>query len=143
MSVRDRLAQLLREAPADADAIEFEGSWWTWGRLQGAAAEVDGTLTAAGVGPAGRVGVVLENRPEIAAAVLAVLASGRCLVTMSPLQPPDRLAGDFTRAAVPVLLASPEVLERPGVQESAAAGGLVLRLDEAGAVTSVAGAVPP
>ena len=143
MTVRDRLAQLLREAPADADAIEFEGRWWSWGRLQEAAADVDRTLGAAGIGAAGRVGVVLENRPEIAAAVLAILSSGRCLVTMSPLQPPDRLAGDITRATVPVLIATPEVLDRPGVQDAAAAGGLVLRLDDEGTLTPVAGAVPP
>src|SRR5215207_8912359 len=143
MTVRDRLAQLLREAPSEADALEFEGRWWSWGRLQSAAAAVEEALSAAGLGPAGRVGVVLENRPEITAAVLAVLASGRCLVTMSPLQPPDRLAADITRSGVPVLLAGPEVLERPGVVDAAAAAGLVLRMDAEGAVAPVAGAVPP
>src|SRR5215207_2073207 len=143
MTVRDRLAQLLREAPSEADALEFEGRWWSWGRLQSAAAAVEEALSAAGLGPAGRVGVVLENRPEITAAVLAVLASGRCLVTMSPLQPPDRLAADITRSGVPVLLAGPEVLQRPGVVDAAAAAGLVLHMDAEGAVATVAGAVPP
>jgi acyl-coenzyme A synthetase/AMP-(fatty) acid ligase len=142
MTVRDRLAQLLREAPADVDALEFESRWWSWGRLQAASAAVDEALDAAGIGAAGRVGVVLENRPEIVAAVLAILSSGRCLVTMSPLQPPDRLAGDITLAAVPVLIAAPQVLDRPGVRDAAAADGLVLRLDAEGAVGAVAGAVP-
>lgn len=142
-TVRDRIAQLLRDAPADAEAIEFEGRWWTWGQLQTAAAAIDEALTAAGIGSAGRVGVVLENRPEHVAVVLAILASDRCLVTMSPLQPPERLSADIGRSRVPVLLGSPGVLARDGVLEAAAADGLVLRLDPDGGFEPVAGAVPP
>jgi len=142
-TVRARLEQLLREAPADAEAIEFEGAWWTWGRLQSTASMVGRTLDEAGIGVGGRVGVVLENRPENVATVLAILATGRCVVTMSPLQPPDRLAGDLARAGVPVLVAGPEVLSRPGVQDAAAAAGLVVQLDGEGELTPVGGAVPP
>jgi acyl-coenzyme A synthetase/AMP-(fatty) acid ligase len=142
MTVRVRIAQLLQDAPAEAEAVEFEGRWWSWGQLQAAAAEVDAALDAAGIGAAGRVGVVLENRPEHVCAVLAILASDRCLVTMSPLQPPDRLSADLRRSGVPVLLASSEVLERPGVLDAAAATGLVLRLEPDGGVATVAGAVP-
>src|SRR5829696_3437385 len=138
-TVRARLEQLLREAPADAEAIEFEGVWWTWGRLQSTASMVGRTLDEAGIGVGGRVGVVLENRPENVATVLAILATGRCVVTMSPLQPPDRLAGDIARAGVPALVAGPEVLGRPGVQDAAAAAGLVLQLDREGILTRIAG----
>jgi long-chain acyl-CoA synthetase len=141
-TVRTRIAQLLREAPADAEAVEFEGRWWTWGQLRTATAAIDEVLTAAGIGPAGRVGVVLENRPEHVCALLAILSTDRCLVTMSPLQPPERLAADLRRSGVPVLLASPEVLARPGVQDAAAETGLVLRLDPDGGAARVAGAVP-
>jgi long-chain acyl-CoA synthetase len=61
---------------------------------------------------------------------------------MSPLQAPERLSADLRRREVPVLLASPEVLARPGVQDAAAESGLMLRLDPAGAVRPAAGAVP-
>ena len=142
-AVRSRLAQLLRDAPGDAEAVEFEGTWWTWAQIRTTAARIDETLVEAGIGPAGRVGVVLENRPEHVCAVLAILASGRCLVTMSPLQPPHRLAADIGRSAAPVVLGSPEVLARPGVEEAAAVSGLVLRLDPDGGVVPVAGRVPP
>jgi acyl-CoA synthetase (AMP-forming)/AMP-acid ligase II len=138
--VRQRLAQLLSEAPADAQAIEFEDAWWTWGRLQATAAATDSALTAAGIGPAGRVGLVLENRPEHVAVVLAVLATGRCLVPVSPLQPPERMAADVARSEVPVLLASPDVLAREAVRE--AATGLVLRLTPEGAVEEAGGRAP-
>jgi long-chain acyl-CoA synthetase len=141
LGVRQRIAQLLREAPADADAVEFDEAWWSWGRLQRTASEVDAVLTAAGVRNAGRVGVVLENRPEIVAAALAILASGRCLVTMSPLQPPERLAADIGRSDVPVLLATDEVLDRPGIRD-AMADRLVVRLGGDGAVEPVSGSAP-
>lgn len=141
-AVRRRIAQLLEQAPPDAEAIEFDGVWWTWRQLGAIAAAVDEALVVAGIGGAGRVGVVLENRPEHAAAVLAILSSGRCLVTMSPLQPPDRLAADLHRSGVPVVIASPEVLARPGVQAAAAAAGLVLQLEPDGRVRPVAGAAP-
>jgi acyl-CoA synthetase (AMP-forming)/AMP-acid ligase II len=132
--------QLLQEAPPDADAIEFEDVWWSWGRLQVTAAAVRAAVDAAGLGPGARIGVVLENRPEHVAAVVAVLASDRCVVTLSPLQPPERLAADVGRSAPPVLLASPEVLARPGVRE--AATGLVLELRPDGGVVEAGGTAP-
>jgi len=74
--------------------------------------------------------------------VLALLTTDRCLVTMSPLQPPERLAADIGRAEVPVLFASPEVLARPGVQDAAAVHGQVRRLEADGTSGPVAGTVP-
>jgi long-chain acyl-CoA synthetase len=141
-AVRQRLGQVLREAPAEAEAIEFEGAWWSWGRLRAVAAAVDDALRAAGVGTGARVGLVLENRPEHVAALLDVLVTDRCLVTLSPLQPPERLSADLTRSTVPVLLASPDVLAGAGVLDAAAAHGLVLELNAGGEVRTVAGAVP-
>jgi long-chain acyl-CoA synthetase len=73
-TVRTRLAQLLRQAPADAEAVGFEGRWWTWGQLRTATVSIDEALTSAGVGPAGRVGVVLENRPEQVCVLLSAFS---------------------------------------------------------------------
>jgi acyl-CoA synthetase (AMP-forming)/AMP-acid ligase II len=53
--------------------------------------------------------VALRNRPEHVAAVLAVLAADRCLTTVNPLQPAERLAADIERADVPVLIADPDL----------------------------------
>lgn len=88
MGIRDRLSRLLTEAPANAEAIEYEGDWWTWGQIQDTARDVVEALDALGLPAGGRVGVVLENRPEHVAVVAAVIASGRCVVMLSPLQPP-------------------------------------------------------
>jgi long-chain acyl-CoA synthetase len=64
MGARSRLAELLGEAPADAEAVEFAESWWTWGMLRAAARSADDLLGRLGLGAGARVGVVLENRPE-------------------------------------------------------------------------------
>jgi long-chain acyl-CoA synthetase len=142
MGFRVRFATLLREAPADADAVEFDEVWWSWGRIQELSRAFDDLLLEHGAGPGTRVGLVLENRPEHTAVIASLLGADRCLVTLSPLQPAERLASDLERSAVPVMVASSEVLGRPGVLTAGAAHGLVLELGADGSVTVVGGAVP-
>ncbi|HVW41090.1 MAG TPA: fatty acid--CoA ligase family protein [Amycolatopsis sp.] len=102
-SISSRLAGLWDVDPG-AQAISHEGRWWTWGDLTATADALDQRW------PAGaRIAVVLENRPEFVAAVLAVLKTGRCLTTVSPLQPVERMAADLARVGPRVLVASPAV----------------------------------
>ncbi|WP_040825886.1 class I adenylate-forming enzyme family protein [Nocardia jiangxiensis] len=142
MGIRDRLSRLLAEAPAAAEAIEHEEVWWTWGSVQATAAAVARDLQAAGLGEDARVGVVLENRPEHVAAVAALIASGRCVVMLSPLQPAARLAADIARCELPVVISGGEVLSRAGVLDAVTASGLALRLDLDGSVHTAGGTVP-
>lgn len=127
MRSRDRFRQLLDEAPPESEVIEFGAEWITWGVLQHVDRTLDHLLTGHAPGAGTRVGLILENRPEHVAVLLSLIARDRCIVTMSPLQPPERLSGDIARAAVPVLVGSPEALVRPGVLESAE-GALILEL---------------
>lgn len=127
MRSRDRFVQLLEQAPADTEAIEFDERWTTWGTLQRIDALLDRELTARGLGEGTRVGLVLESRPEHVAVLLGLIARGRCIVTMSPLQPPERLSADIAASDVPVLVGSPEALGRAGVLE-AASDAVVLEL---------------
>lgn len=140
MTVRRRLALLLDEAPDSAPAVEFSGQWWTWDQVRAASRGLRHCLDELGVGPGGRVGVVLENRPEHVSAVIAVLASDRCLVTLSGLQPPERLAGDIERSQVPVVVASADALDRNSLLT--AGGRTVLCLAPDGSVTIAASAPP-
>ncbi len=142
MGARSRLAELLSRTPADAQAVEFEESWWTWGSLGSLSRRLDEVLDAASLGEGARVGVVLENRPEHVGAVVTLLASGRCMVTLSPLQPPERLAADIARCGAPVVIASAEVLDRPGVLDAITAVGLAVRLDRDGGLGPVGGRAP-
>ncbi|MEU1185522.1 AMP-binding protein [Streptomyces sp. NPDC005820] len=134
MGIRDRLSRLLAEADADAEAIEYDGQWWTWGQVRRTAREVIAALDSAGLGAGARVGVVLENRPEHIAVVAAVIGSGRCLVMLSPLQPAARLAADIDRCTLPVVVAGPEPLTRAGVLTAATAQGMALELATDGAI---------
>ena len=75
----------------DAQAVEFGDAAFSWGDLRSAVSRIDAALTEAGVGHAAAVGVLLRNRPGMLAALLALLLSGRCIVSLNPLQPDDEL----------------------------------------------------
>ncbi|MFE2985779.1 class I adenylate-forming enzyme family protein [Streptomyces sp. NPDC059262] len=142
MDARSRLAELLSDAPAQAQAVEFEESWWSWGQLSALAGRLNALLDAAGLGAGARVGVVLENRPEHVGTVISLIASGRCVVTLSPLQPPERLAADVTNSGASAVVASPDVLGRAGVRDAVTAAGLALRLAPDGTVAADGGRPP-
>lgn len=132
---RTRLSDLLADAPADGEVITVDDTWWTWGDLAGLSRRFDAVLDGLGLGPGARVGLVLENRPQHLGVVLAALAGDRCVVTLSPLQPPDRLAADIRRSAAPVVVASAEVLARDGVAAAVAEAGLAVTVAADGTFT--------
>lgn len=141
MGVRNRLARLLAEAPPDAPAIEAEGSWTTWGLIRSTARSLDEELNRRGLGRGSRIGVVLENSPEHVATLMALLATERCLVTLSPMQPAERLVSDIAHSGAPVVVASPEVFDRPGLREAVEADALAVQVDRTGAVEVLGGQV--
>jgi long-chain acyl-CoA synthetase len=85
--------------------LECDGRWASWGAVRSLTERVDRELTAAGCRTAGRVAVVLSNRMESVAALIAIFRGGRTLVTISPLQPPDRLSADLAASGVSFVLA--------------------------------------
>jgi len=115
----------------DAEALEFEGRWISWGQLARTRAALQAQL--ASLGRSGRVAVLMRNRPEILCATLACIAEGQCLVTINPVYPDDRVAEDLSDAAAPVIIASSQDWARPGVASAATASGalcLEVSLDE-------------
>jgi acyl-coenzyme A synthetase/AMP-(fatty) acid ligase len=85
--------------------MQVEGRWSSWGAVRSLTERIDRELTGAGCGEGARVAVVLSNRMESVAALLAIFRGGRTLVTISPLQPPERLGADLSAAAVSYVLA--------------------------------------
>jgi long-chain acyl-CoA synthetase len=85
--------------------LECDGRWASWGSVRSLTERIDRELTAAGCQTGGRVAVVLSNRMESVAALIAIFRGGRTLVTISPLQPPDRLSADLAASAVSFILA--------------------------------------
>src|SRR6185312_3145968 len=103
-SIHDALGRLWRAAD-DTDMIQRDRSWISWGRVRTLVEELDQQLTAAGCGVGGRVAVVLGNRMESVAAIIAIMRGLRTLVTVSPLQPVERLSADLVATKACFVLA--------------------------------------
>lgn len=129
------LAKLVRgvlSLDPTAPAIEFEGRWRTWGDLGRVVEGLDAVLAQAGLGPGTRIGVMLRNHPLTAATLLEVVVSDRCVVTLNPSLPDDRLANDIRLLRPPVLVGLARDWARPAVEAAAREiGCLGLLLDEA------------
>jgi acyl-CoA synthetase (AMP-forming)/AMP-acid ligase II len=85
--------------------LQCDGRWTSWGAVRALTERIDRELAAAGCETGGRVAVVLSNRVPSVAALIAILRGGRTLVTISPLQPPDRLSADLAASGVSYVLA--------------------------------------
>jgi long-chain acyl-CoA synthetase len=103
-TIDDALGRLW-DADDTARMVEYAGTWSSWGSVRSLTERIDAELTAAGCGEGGRVAVVLSNRMESVAALIAIFRGHRTLVTISPLQPPERLSADLAAAAVSFVLA--------------------------------------
>ena len=102
-----------------APAMEFEGRWCTWGQLEGLITKLDEALLEIDLGAGARVAVVLRNVPEIAAVLTGVVITDRCMVTLNPLLPDERLAKEVAAVGAPVLIACAEDWRRPGFLKAA------------------------
>lgn len=103
--------------------LQVDGRWVVWGAVRSLTERIDAELTAAGCGEGGRVAVVLSNRMESVAALIATLRGGRTLVTISPLQPPERLSADLVASGVAFVLAPSALWSEPVFGESVASLG--------------------
>jgi acyl-CoA synthetase (AMP-forming)/AMP-acid ligase II len=121
---------VVRLEPA-APAIEFKGRWTSWRDIEAVMEGVDSALERAGLGPGTRVAGLLRNDPRIAATILGVVASERCVVTLNPLLPDERLAADLLQLKPPALIGVAADLRRAPVLAAAqAVGCLVLQLSD-------------
>jgi long-chain acyl-CoA synthetase len=111
--------------------LQNDGRWVSWGSVRSLTERIDAELTAAGCGEGRRVAVVLSNRMESVAALIAIFRGGRTLVTISPLQPPERLSADLGASAVSYVLAPSTLWSESVFSETVAAlGAASWSLDE-------------
>jgi acyl-CoA synthetase (AMP-forming)/AMP-acid ligase II len=130
MGIARRMREVLSIDPT-AGAVEFEGKWHSWGELSAILDAVDRELEHAHLGPGTAVGVMLRNRPCLVGALLGVLSTQRCLVTINPHQGGEKLAEDLRGLRLPAIIAHHDDWERPGVRSAAAdAEALGLALTE-------------
>ncbi len=116
----ERVHAVLRVDPARG-AIEQNGRWWSWGQLAQLMQDVDALLASCGLGAGTPVGMLLRNRPAHLGALLQVLISSRCAVTINPFQSPEKLAADLSKLRCPVYVADEQDWAHPELREAAAA----------------------
>ena len=104
----------------DPDRIEldFEGRDYSWRQIADAVRAIEDALGAMGLPEDARIGVMLRNRPGHVAATVAVLSTDRCLVTLNPALPDDRLFADVEGLGLPAIIADTADLARPGLAEA-------------------------
>lgn len=124
-----RLRRVIAAAP-EATALTFEDRHYPWAFLRRGVDDLDRLLAEAGEPDAHRIGIVLRNRPGELAALVAVIATGRQVVTLSPFHGDVALAEDIATLAPQVLVASAEDWARPGFA-AAAAGVATLPIETA------------
>jgi long-chain acyl-CoA synthetase len=134
-AVMSRLSALFTAWP-DEQAIQFEGTWWTWGRVGQVAAALADALASDAVAPTvPPIAIVMRQRPVLVAAELAVLAMGRTALLVSPLQPDGPLAADIATIPAAVVIAHSIDWRRTGFAEAVAAAQVVgIELDDDGGV---------
>ncbi|WAC54010.1 class I adenylate-forming enzyme family protein [Gordonia sp. SL306] len=121
------IRQALRElwsAPDDARMIQQDGRWYTWGEVRALAEKIDRELTGIGACGGSRIGVVLGNRMESIAALVALLSTGRTITTLNPMQPIGRLTADLHQSRPRVVLAPAKLWD--SVEFSAVAADLAV-----------------
>lgn len=128
--IADRMAEVMAIDPG-APAVHHGSAIWTWGDLAGHGARVDDLLPEHLRRRDGlRVAMVMRNRPPHVATILNSLARRRCLVPVSSLQKPARLAADVASLHAAVVIADVEDWGRPELGEAVrVAGALGLALD--------------
>ena len=90
---------------SDAGAVEYDGQWWTWGELRRLADAISRIADEARFGDDAPVAILLRNRPSVYAALVSVIESRRCLVTINPMQSPQRIGEDLRSLSAPIIIA--------------------------------------
>jgi len=121
-TLREQILATL-DGPRAAPAIQFKGHWSTWGDVADIVSGLDAACERLGLGAGTVVACVLRNRPEHAAAMIGVVGSGRCLLTLNGLAPDDKLAADVSSAAAAVVIAAAEDWRREPLRAAAKAAG--------------------
>lgn len=113
-----RLRRVLSAVP-EATALTFEDRSYPWAFLRRGVEDLERLLAEAGVPEAHRIGIVLRNRPGHLAVLVAVIATGRQVVTLSPFHGDTALAEDIATLSPQVVVAGAEDWARPGMAEAA------------------------
>ncbi len=107
MSLQTLTAQALAR-PANEPAIEFQGTWRTWGEMRRVSEQLAALIGASGASPHAPIAFVARNRPSAIAALLGLIAMGRTVRMLYAFQSAAALAQDVARMRPSVIVAARE-----------------------------------
>ena len=123
------MSERLRETPAidpGAPALHYAGSWRPWRYFTEVTARLDQKLSELGVGKGAPVGLLPRNTPAAAAAAVAIIASERCIVCISPLNGDSKVAADIAALDLAVIVGDAADWQRAPLAAAAADGDTVM-----------------
>lgn len=108
MDISHRITEVMRIDPT-APALHYDRRWWNWDEVRQFGERLDAHLANRLPPRLGTpVGVVMRNRPAHVAAVLHILSRGYCLVPISSIQAPARIADDVRAQHPPIVVSDAE-----------------------------------
>ena len=119
MSELKKLIREIMTLDPSKPAIEFHKEWRTWGELTALMESLSLVLADHGLEKGTRVGGLLRNDPDIAAALMETILSDRCLVTLNPMLPDEKLTDDIRTLETPVVFGTPQDWARPAIRQAA------------------------
>jgi long-chain acyl-CoA synthetase len=138
------LSSVLEQAAAsqpDRPAIRMDQMVLTYARLHDAAARVTALLSAAGIGPGDRVGLMLPNIPAFPIAFYGALGAGAIVVPMNPLLKGREVAYYLSDSGAKVLFAWHDFAGE-AAKGAADAGAQMISVDEPDLAGPLAGVTP-
>lgn len=118
MGLAERIHEAMTIAP-EAGAIEFERRWRSWGEQGEILAWIEARIAEAGFSEGTPVALITRNRPSVAAAALAIIASRNFVVTINPHQSANAIAEDFAELKTPVIILDRDDWEKPEISAAA------------------------
>jgi acyl-coenzyme A synthetase/AMP-(fatty) acid ligase len=124
MDLADRIHAVFGLDP-EAPAVEFEDRWHSWGELAALMQDIDAALTKVGIHDAAAIAVMLRNRPSLLGAMMSVITSRRCVLTVNAIQGASKLADELEGLRAPALIGHSEDWAVSGLREVAERVGCV------------------
>ena len=117
-TLKSLVSQIIALDPS-APALEHDNVWRTWGDITAVIGAVNAILERNGIGPGTRIGGILRNTPEVAALIIGTIIGDRCIVTLNPALPDDKLANDILTLKTPVIVGLAEDWQREAIAQAA------------------------
>jgi len=138
------LSSVLEQAVAsqpDRPAVRMDQLVLTYEQLHDAAAKVTALLSAAGIGPGDRVGLMLPNVPAFPIAFYGALGAGAVVVPMNPLLKGREVAYYLGDSGAKVIFAW-NAAAGEAAKGAADAGAQLITVDEPDLSGALAGVTP-